>query len=172
MKKELIWAAVGVLCGASVACGSSDGTPTATGGVAGSAAGAAGTASGNAGMGGTSSGGSGAAGASSAGANTGGAGGTSSNARPAGSVTTCYGTGCPMGECDNNLVHGTTSCTKTYTMPLTADSKLCVPDGGYCLILGRDFNTQYWAIQCASGAPTAKQCNNGCSANGNVATCP
>ena len=179
MKKELIWAALGVWCSASVACSSSDGTATATGGVAGSAAGAAGTNSGAGGSssagtggGGSSNAGSSNAGASNAGASNGGAGGSSGSARPAGSETTCCGMGCPMGECDNNLVHGTTTCTKTYTMPLTADSKLCVPDGGYCLILGRDFSSQYWAIQCASGTPTAKQCNNGCTANNNVAACP
>jgi hypothetical protein len=135
--------------------------------------GGAGAHQGDAGSGAMS--GSGTAGAGDAagagGSGTAGASGGSST-KPSGSVETCFGSSCPMGECDNALFFADIACTENWPPPLGPSTPYC-PSGlnaGYCLTV-QSSALEDWSVVCSNGAPRLRKCPAGCATSEDTSWC-
>ena len=87
---------------------------------------------------------------------------------PNGDVSSCYGPGCPYGECSNDEFVSDVDCDDAYPGPIDDASLFCEPgeDGDYCLEMGSDpLFGDYWVIRCGGGVATASHCGSGCSAS-------
>jgi hypothetical protein len=88
-------------------------------------------------------------------------------ALPNGAVSSCYGSGCPYGECSNDEFTSDVDCDDAYPGPIDDSSLFCEPgeEGDYCLEMGSDpFLVNYWAVHCGGGVATATHCGSGCLA--------
>jgi hypothetical protein len=165
----------------AVGCGDSD-SPTHGNSTGGSTAAGGGTSSGGVDASGGMANATGGQGASdgSGGQDTGGStGGCASEPtdQPVGQPTTCFGEGCPLGECSDFGVTSEPSCSSVYAAPLDEGSALCDAgaDGGYCLRLGATVCGRWWAVNCDQGDATVEDCSasgKSCSASaGGLARC-
>lgn len=85
---------------------------------------------------------------------------------PNGPVWSCYGNGCPYGECDNEEFVTDVDCDDAYPGPVDGDALFCQPsaEGSYCLLIGDDsLSVEYWVVTCGGGTATAERCGSGCS---------
>lgn len=110
------------------------------------------------------------------GSGVGGAGGTKGTpGYPNGPVTTCFGSGCPKGECDNEMFFADTTCSSLFTMDAGPDFPYCNAgeNAGYCLEAGTTFVSPDYAVNCANGKATVLECASGCGTFGisSMATC-
>src|SRR5262245_36296655 len=94
---------------------------------------------------------------------------------PNGPVWSCYGTGCPYGECDNEEFVTDVDCDDVFPGPVDDAALFCQPsvDATYCLLIGDDaLAVEYWVVTCGAGVATAERCGSGCSdASFESATC-
>lgn len=92
---------------------------------------------------------------------------------PSGPVVSCFGDGCPLGECDNSQFLSDTRCASLYSSNVGPASTYCKAGGsdGYCLEAGSD-PVPIFAVSCAAGKPTIVTCTGGgCSSGGGLASC-
>jgi hypothetical protein len=85
---------------------------------------------------------------------------------PSGPAYTCYGDGCPYGECDNDDFFTDVDCDDVYPGPVDDDALFCQPvvEADYCLSVGpSSLETTSWLIQCGGDVATATRCASGCS---------
>jgi hypothetical protein len=92
---------------------------------------------------------------------------------PNGAVTSCYGGGCPYGECDNGEFVTDVDCDDVYPGPVDDAALFCEPgeDDDYCLTTGAGFSEDFWLVRCAGESATATQCGSGCSSGTSGARC-
>ncbi|HEX6272936.1 MAG TPA: hypothetical protein VFZ53_07850 [Polyangiaceae bacterium] len=92
---------------------------------------------------------------------------------PAGAVSSCYGDGCPYGECDNEEFVTDVDCDDVYPGPVDDTALFCEPteEDDYCLVLGGGFSEEYWLVRCEGETATATQCGSGCSGGTTGARC-
>jgi hypothetical protein len=144
---------------------------TGGGGMSGGGAGGASSTVGGTGSGGTgdvSNGGMGAVGNSGGGqVGSAGAGPQGVPGYPTGPVILCFGDGCPMGECDNDMFFADAACSTVYPSDIGPSSTYCKPaeSSSYCLEIGPDFGPDF-SVSCASGKATVLKCNGGCGSEG------
>ena len=82
---------------------------------------------------------------------------------PDGTITTCFGTGCPLGECDDSGFRSAKTCSATYSGPASSATVYCKAgeNGSYCLqTTTTDFS--YWAVTCVNGSPSVVYCPDSC----------
>ena len=97
--------------------------------------------------------------------------GTGVTGVPMGIVQTCFGTKCPIEECDNTKFFSETLCTDVYDGPVAATSMYCALDGSgsYCLSINDTPNQAanvLYAVNCTAGVPTILLCDGGCGRSG------
>lgn len=163
---------VGMTLGSLASCGGNAGGP-GTGGTGGTSdtggrSGTGGAAGGGAGAGGTATSG----GAGGRGGSAGGAGGSPVSVLPSGRVTQCYGDGCPMGWCDDDLFFANVACSGVYTSPVNATSTYCNSGqtSAYCLFVDNG-SLGHWGITCTDGTAFGKRCTGGCNSGPGYITC-
>ncbi|HEY4103753.1 MAG TPA: hypothetical protein VGM44_07675 [Polyangiaceae bacterium] len=134
---------------------------------------------GTGGSGGSTSTSSAGSGGNTGGTSSGGSGGLpfSSPGYPMGMVEQCAGSGCPMGQCDDDMFISQTPCSSVYTAPIGPNSTYCNPgeSGSYCVEAsipppGSNLNPGF-AVACVSGSATVLQCNHGCGSEAGQFMC-
>jgi hypothetical protein len=87
-------------------------------------------------------------------------------------VEICFGSACPLGQCDNDGLFSDVPCSNVYTAPVGSTSMYCnaTQSGGYCLTV-RGTTLDDWAVQCTNGAAQITQCGAGCELEQAVANC-
>ncbi len=142
-----------------------------TGGAGFSPIGVAGAATGLGGTGGsTSLAGSGGAGGSTSLAGSAGAAGSAPAGTPGypmGTVELCFGTGCPLGTCDDTMFFTDTLCSSVYKADVGPSSSYCNAGetDSYCMKVGTEFDPDF-SVNCTNGTATVLKCTTGCGDTG------
>ncbi|HTA93467.1 MAG TPA: hypothetical protein VK745_28005 [Polyangiaceae bacterium] len=91
---------------------------------------------------------------------------------PVGTVALCFGTGCPMGTCDDTMFFTDTPCSSAYQAAVGPTSSYCNAGetDSYCMKVGTEFDPDF-AVNCSNGMATVLKCDAGCGSNGVQYSC-
>lgn len=91
---------------------------------------------------------------------------------PMGTVNLCFGTGCPLGACDDSMFFTDTLCSSVYKADVGPSSSYCNAGetDSYCIKVGTEFDPDF-SVNCANGTASVLKCTAGCGDNGAAYMC-